>query len=91
MSENGHAIQARHWLHHHAVWSPDVIQDIQLKAELGRYRYRGMSTTRPVPNFDDLTFLPCTLSRVPLDGLLAARREKYRRAGSLPGRFPRVE
>ena len=62
------AIEARRWLHHHAVWTPDVIQDIQLKAELGRYRYRGMSTTRPVPNFDDLTFLPCTLSRVPLEG-----------------------
>jgi methylamine---glutamate N-methyltransferase subunit C len=54
--------------HHHAVWNPHVIEDIQLKAELGRYRYRGMSTTRPVPNFDDLTFLPCTLSRVPLEG-----------------------
>ena len=33
--------------HHHAVWEPHVIEDIQLKAELGRYRYRGMSTTRP--------------------------------------------
>ena len=31
------------WLHNHAVWKPDVIEDIQLKAELGRYRYRGMS------------------------------------------------
>ena len=38
------AIEARRWLHHHAVWTPDVIEDIQLKAELGRYRYRGMST-----------------------------------------------
>jgi glutamate synthase domain-containing protein 2 len=50
------------------VWRPEVIQDIQLKAELGRYRYRGMSTTRPVPNMDELTFLTCTLSRVPLEG-----------------------
>ncbi len=65
---NGEAVDFRRWLHQHAVWTPDVIQDIQLKAELGRYRYRGMSTTRPVPNMDDLTFLPCTLSRVPLEG-----------------------
>lgn len=31
------------------------------------------------------------LSRVPLEKLLAERREKYRRAGAFPGRFPRVE
>jgi len=31
------------------------------------------------------------LSRVPLAKLLADRREKYRRAGALPGRFPRVD
>ena len=68
MSDNGDAVDFRRWLHQHAVWTPDVIQDIQLKAELGRYRYRGMSTTRPVPNMDDLTFLTCTLSRVPLEG-----------------------
>ena len=28
----------------------------------------AFSTTRRVPNFDDLTFIPCTLSRVPLEG-----------------------
>ena len=31
------------------------------------------------------------LTRVPLEALLAARREKYRRAGAIAGRFPRVE
>ncbi len=31
------------------------------------------------------------LARVPIDRLLGARREKYRRAGAIPGRFPRVE
>jgi acetyl-CoA carboxylase carboxyl transferase subunit alpha len=30
------------------------------------------------------------LSKVPLDRLLATRREKYRRAGAIAGRFPRV-
>ena len=70
------AIEARRWLHHHAVWTPDVIQDIQLKAELGRYRYRGMSTTRPVPNFDDLTFLPCTPLARAARGLPRALRDR---------------
>jgi methylamine---glutamate N-methyltransferase subunit C len=50
------------------IWSPEVIEDIQLKAELGRYRMQGFSTHRRVPTFDDLTFVPCTLSRVPLEG-----------------------
>jgi acetyl-CoA carboxylase carboxyl transferase subunit alpha len=30
------------------------------------------------------------LSKVPLERLVAERREKYRRAGALPGRFPRI-
>src|SRR5919108_4285062 len=50
------------------VWSPETIQEIQIKAELGRYVVGAYSTTRRVPNFDDLTFVPCTLSRVPLEG-----------------------
>ena len=50
------------------IWSPEVIEDIQAKAELGRYRIQGFSTHRRVPGFDDLTFVPCTLSRVPLEG-----------------------
>jgi glutamate synthase domain-containing protein 2 len=50
------------------IWSKEVIEDIQLKAQLGRYRMQGFSTHRRVPNFDDLTFVPCTLSRVPLEG-----------------------
>ena len=50
------------------LWSPEVIEDIQQKAELGRYRIRAWSTRRRTPHFDDLTFVPCTLSRVPLEG-----------------------
>ncbi len=52
------------------IFSPDVIEDIQVKAELGRYRIRGFGSLRhrPLPSFDDLTFLPCTLTRVPLEG-----------------------
>jgi glutamate synthase domain-containing protein 2 len=52
------------------IWSVEDIEDIQVKADLGRYRIRGFSAlrARPLPHFDDLTFLPCTLSRVPLEG-----------------------
>jgi glutamate synthase domain-containing protein 2 len=57
-----------HQMHQSAIWSPSVIEDIQLKAQLGRYRLQGFSTHRRLPSFDDLTFVPCTLSRVPLEG-----------------------
>lgn len=52
------------------TFTPGVIEDIQTKAELGRYRIRGFGTLRPRtwPTFDDLTFIPCTLTRVPLEG-----------------------
>lgn len=52
------------------VWNDSAIDDIQAKAELGRYRIRGFSQLRerPLPSFDDLTFLPCTLTRIPLEG-----------------------
>ena len=52
------------------IWPPETIEDIQLKAELGRYRIRGFSAlrSRPLPSFDDLTFIPCTLTRIPLEG-----------------------
>jgi methylamine---glutamate N-methyltransferase subunit C len=55
-------------LNHSATYSPEVIEDIQIKAELGRYRIRGWGTYRKFPNFDDLTFVTCGLSRVPLEG-----------------------
>jgi methylamine---glutamate N-methyltransferase subunit C len=53
-----------------ATFSPSVIEDIQIKAELGRYRIRGFGTLRERtwPTFDDLTFLPSTLTRIPLEG-----------------------
>src|SRR5207244_3368961 len=50
--------------------TPSVIEDIQVKAELGRYRIRGFGTLRPRTwaTFDDLTFIPCGLTRIPLEG-----------------------
>ncbi|MGZ4430167.1 MAG: FMN-binding glutamate synthase family protein [Gaiellales bacterium] len=59
---DGHVLQPS-W-----VWSPETIEDIQQKADLGRYTIRGFATTRRTPHFHDLTFVPCTLSRVPLEG-----------------------
>lgn len=35
-----------------------LVQDIEAKAELGRYRIRGFSTFQRVVHFDDLVFLP---------------------------------
>lgn len=53
-----------------ATFRPDVIADIQTKAETGIYRIRGYGTLRPRTwaTFDDLTFLPCSLTRIPLEG-----------------------
>jgi methylamine---glutamate N-methyltransferase subunit C len=52
------------------VYTPSVIGEIQEKAALGRYLIRGFGTlrTRPLPSLDDLTFLPASLTRIPLEG-----------------------
>src|SRR5262245_41488253 len=57
-------------LQHSNIWRRETIEDNQTKAELGRYRIRGLSAlrSRQLPSFDDLTFIPCTLTRVPLEG-----------------------
>ena len=64
------ADRARDPLRHSPVYTPDVIAEIQDKAELGRYRIRGFGTLRkrPLPSLDDLTFLPASLTRIPLEG-----------------------
>ena len=50
------------------VYTRRVIEEIQDKAQLGRYRIRGFGTLRerPLPSLDDLTFLPASLTRIPL-------------------------
>ncbi|HZT28937.1 MAG TPA: FMN-binding glutamate synthase family protein [Bryobacteraceae bacterium] len=52
------------------VFQPGVIDDIQTKAASGLYRIRGYGTLRERrwATFDDLTFLPCSLTRIPLEG-----------------------
>jgi glutamate synthase domain-containing protein 2 len=53
-----------------SIFGPAVIQEIQNKAESGLYRMRGYGTLRQRrwATFDDLTFLPCSLTRIPLEG-----------------------
>ena len=52
------------------IFSPSVIEGIQAKAESGLYSIRGFGTLRERrwATFDDLTFLPCSLTRIPLEG-----------------------
>lgn len=50
------------------LWTPEVIAQIQAKAALGRYLIRGLGSFKPLPSLDDLTFIPCGLTRIPLEG-----------------------
>jgi len=50
------------------IYPPEVIDDIHIKAELGRYRMRGFSLFKKIPSWDDLTFLPGTLTRFVIEG-----------------------
>src|SRR5271163_3979302 len=67
------------------TYSPDVMQGIHTKAETGIYEIRGYGTLRQRrwATFDDLTFLPCGLTRIPLEGY----REKCSTKTVLGGRF----
>ena len=50
------------------MFPPHVIDDIHVKANLGRYRMRGMALFKQIPSWDDLTFLPGTLTRFVIEG-----------------------
>lgn len=66
-----------------STFSPEVIQAIQERAELGRYLIRGYGALRNVPRFDDLVFLTTSLTRLPLEGY----REKCRTKTLLGTRY----
>ena len=70
MSSNGHQADSRNKevLGRNFTFSPEVIDDIHIKSELGRYRMRGMAIFKKIPNWDDLTFLPGTLTRFVIEG-----------------------
>src|SRR5207237_52435 len=51
-----------------AMFSRNVIHEIQRAAETGIYDIRGWGAKRPLPHFDDLLFLGASMSRYPLEG-----------------------
>src|SRR6202162_3621284 len=59
-----------HLLQSSGTFQPAVTGDSQTKAPTGLYRIRGWGTLRERrwATFDDLTFLPCSLTRIPLEG-----------------------
>ncbi len=50
------------------MYPPSVVDDIHVKAQLGRYRMRGTGIQKPIPTWDDLTFMPGTLTRFVIEG-----------------------
>src|SRR3954469_9002689 len=65
------------------IFTPEVINDIHMKAELGRYRMRGFSIFKPIPHWDELMFMPGTLTRFVIEGY----REKCETKTVLGARF----
>jgi glutamate synthase domain-containing protein 2 len=65
------------------IFTPEVINDIHVKAELGRYRMRGFSLFKKIPHWDELVFLPGTLTRFVIEGY----REKCETKTVLGARF----
>ncbi len=65
------------------IFTPEVINDIHMKAELGRYRMRGFSVFKKIPHWDELVFLPGTLTRFVIEGY----REKCETKTVLGARF----
>ena len=71
-----------------SIFTPEVINDIHVKAELGRYRMRGFSMFKRIPHWDELMFLPGTLTRFVIEGYREnARPRRYWVRGSLSGRW----
>ncbi len=50
-------------------WTPEAIAEVHALSRLGRYQIRGFNTFNSrFPTFDDLTFVPATMTRLPLEG-----------------------
>src|SRR4026209_2969280 len=65
------------------IFTPEVVNDIHMKAELGRYRMRGFSIFKKIPHWTELIFLPGTLTRFVIEGY----REKCETKTVLGARF----
>ena len=69
MSDNAKEIERkRAVLGRSPIFTPEVMNDIHMKAELGRYRMRGFSMFKPIPHWDQLMFMPGTLTRFVIEG-----------------------
>jgi len=53
------------------IWTSRVVEEIQAKAERGKYFIRGFGALRPLPHFDDFLIVPAQLTE-------PAPRDKYR-------------
>ncbi|WP_146347154.1 FMN-binding glutamate synthase family protein [Falsiphaeobacter marinintestinus] len=50
-------------------WTPEAISEVHALAQLGRYQVRGYNSfNKQLPTWDDLTFVPATMTRLPLEG-----------------------
>ena len=49
-------VEKKYSLGKSSVFTPEVVNDIHIKSELGRYRMRGFSLFKKIPHWDDLTF-----------------------------------
>ena len=50
-------------------WTPEAISEVHALSRLGRYQIRGFNTFNSrFPTFDDLTFVPASMTRLPLEG-----------------------
>ncbi len=45
------------------IFPKEVMNDIHIKSDLGRYRMRGFSLFKKIPTWDDLTFMPGMLNK----------------------------
>ncbi|HET9121326.1 MAG TPA: FMN-binding glutamate synthase family protein, partial [Solirubrobacterales bacterium] len=83
MADQEHSPDSREVIGRSPIFTPQVINDIHMKAELGRYRMRGFSMFKKLPGWDDLIFLPGTLTRFVIEGY----REKCDTKTVLGSRF----
>ena len=58
----------KHRLGKSFIFPKSVMDDIHIKSDLGRYRMRGFSLFKKIPTWDDLTFMPGTLTRFVIEG-----------------------
>jgi glutamate synthase domain-containing protein 2 len=51
-------------IHEASRWDDFSVEDVRVKARIGRYRIRGFSSFQEVPHFDDIVFLPSAFNGI---------------------------